>query len=87
MMLNPLMNSAVWRRHSRGMPNKPVVPTAPTSLDRHALPSRRPHIGQPFGSRLVDDRCRIEHDQRNGAIVRGSRQGPTMLERVQEDWS
>lgn len=29
--------------------DKPMVPTAPTSLDEPALPSRRRHIGQPFG--------------------------------------
>jgi hypothetical protein len=33
-----------------GVSNKPMVPTAPTSLNRYSLPSRRRHIGQPFGS-------------------------------------
>jgi Family of unknown function (DUF5706) len=36
---------------SRGAewPNKPMVPTAPTSLAEPALPSGRRHIGQPLG--------------------------------------
>jgi hypothetical protein len=33
-----------------GVPNEPVVPTAPTSLTTDARPSRRRHIGQPLGS-------------------------------------
>lgn len=31
-------------------PNTPMVPTAPTPLDRYPLTSRR-HIGQPLGGR------------------------------------
>ena len=31
-------------------PNKPMVPTAPTSLIEYAPGSLRRHIGQPFGS-------------------------------------
>ena len=31
-------------------PNKPMVPTAPTSLIEYAPSSLRRHIGQPFGS-------------------------------------
>jgi hypothetical protein len=32
------------------VPNKPMVPTAPTSLATYSRRSRRRHIGQPFGS-------------------------------------
>jgi hypothetical protein len=35
------------------MPNKPMVPTAPTSPNRYSQPSRRRHIGQPLGRRQV----------------------------------
>lgn len=31
-------------------PNKPMVPTAPATLNRYLLPSRRRHIGQPLDS-------------------------------------
>ena len=43
-----------------GLANKPMVPTAPTSLNRYPLPSRRRHIGQPMGGfGATDDRIRL----------------------------
>ena len=32
------------------LPNKPMVPTAPTPPNRYPHRSRRRHIGQPLGS-------------------------------------
>ena len=49
-------------QRSRTKPNKPMVPTVPTSLNRHALPSLRRHIGQPLGFGATDGRmpaCRM----------------------------
>jgi hypothetical protein len=33
----------------RAVPNKPVLPTVPTSLDEHSPCSLRRQTGQPFG--------------------------------------
>jgi len=38
------------RAAAGGMPNKPMVPTAPTGLIEYAPGSLRRHIGQPLGS-------------------------------------
>ncbi len=39
-----------------GVPNKPMVPTAPTSLIEHAPGSLRRHIGRPLGGLAVGHR-------------------------------
>ncbi|MEZ4394301.1 MAG: hypothetical protein R3A48_24780, partial [Polyangiales bacterium] len=38
-----------WLGVTSIVPNKPMVPTATSALNRYALPSRRRHIGQPLG--------------------------------------
>ena len=43
-------------RHNLGWPNKPMVATAPTSLEMHSRRSWRRHIGQPLGSH-DEQRC------------------------------
>jgi hypothetical protein len=46
--------AAAMSPRALGAPNKPMVPTAPTSLAEPALRSRRRHIGQPFGSATAE---------------------------------
>ena len=44
------------RNDLSGLPNKPMVPTASTSLTEYTPRSLRRHIGQPLGGRRWLDR-------------------------------
>lgn len=39
-----------------GVPNKPVLPTAPTPLDEYSLGSLRRQTGQPLGSEATAEK-------------------------------
>ncbi len=50
-----------------GVPNKPMVPTAPTSPNTYPLDSLRRHIGRPLGSRNEQRATSIPNRARNAS--------------------